>query len=299
MSFSSDVKTELAEHTGKARHCRLAELAAFVYFGCKLEGGDVAPSLTIGTDSASALQKYFTLLKKTISIDEYDGYSAIESVNTISGDVLVQLFEVLRAGNDLIFVDEIFLQQTCCKRAFIRGAFIVAGSMSDPEKGYHFEIVCRSEILANQLQSVINSFDINAKVVERKGKFVVYLKEASEIVEVLSVMEASVSLMNLENIRILKEMRNSVNRKVNCEAANITKTVNAAVRQIEDIKFIEDKIGIDSLPVNLQEIARLRLENEDSSLIDLGQMLESPVGKSGVNHRLRRISEIANSLRES
>lgn len=299
MSFSGDVKNELAEHIGKARHCRLAELVAFVYYGCKLEGGVQAPSLTIGTDSSVALQKYFTLLKKTISIDEYDGYNTVEAVNEISGDVLAKLFEVLRIENELNSVDELFLQQTCCKRAFIRGAFIVAGSMSDPEKGYHFEVVCKNEALAINLKNTINSFDINAKVVERKGKYVVYLKEASEIVEVLSVMEASVSLMNLENIRILKEMRNSVNRKVNCEAANITKTVNAAVRQIEDIKFIEEKIGIDSLPTNLQEIARLRLENEDSSLIDLGQMLEVPVGKSGVNHRLRRISEIADSLRES
>ena len=124
-----------------------------------------------------------------------------------------------------------------------------------------------------------------------------YLKEGAQIVDMLNVMGAHVALMNLENVRILKEMRNSVNRKVNCETANISKTVNAAVRQVEDIQFIMDTKGLSSLPENLQEIAQVRLEHPDMPLKDLGTLLMPPIGKSGVNHRLRKISEIAEKLR--
>ena len=132
---------------------------------------------------------------------------------------------------------------------------------------------------------------------ERKKHFVVYVKEGAGIVDILNVMEAHNSLMDLENIRIVKEMRNSVNRKFNCEMANLNKTVSAAVRQIEDIKYISDTVGLSYLSKPLMEIAAVRLENPDSSLKELGELLSSPVGKSGVNHRLRKISEIADDLR--
>lgn len=147
------------------------------------------------------------------------------------------------------------------------------------------------------MQEVIGSFDSDAKIVERKGHQVVYLKEGSQIVDMLNVMEAYVSLMNLENIRILKEMRNSINRQVNCETANINKTVNAAVKQIQDIELIRDTMGLDELPQNLREMALLRLEYPDAPLKELGNYLEPPVGKSGVNHRLRKLSAIAEGLR--
>lgn len=144
-----------------------------------------------------------------------------------------------------------------------------------------------------QLLDAMGSFDVDAKVVERKGNHVAYVKEGTHIVDLLNIMEAHSALMNLENIRIVKEMRNSVNRRVNCETANISKTVGAAVRQMEDILYIRDKKGLESLPDNLREIALLRLEYPDASLKELGTYLSPPVGKSGVNHRLRRISEIA------
>lgn len=193
----------------------------------------------------------------------------------------------------------ILIQKECCKRAFIRGAFLASGSISDPEKFYHFEIVCTTEDKAVQLKNIIQYFNIDAKIVERKKHFVVYIKEGAGIVDILNVMEAHVALMDLENVRILKEMRNSVNRKVNCETANLKKTVSAAVKQIEDIKFIRDKVGLSVLSDNLEEMARLRLDNPDASLKELGEMLTPAVGKSGVNHRLRKICEIADDLRES
>ena len=188
-------------------------------------------------------------------------------------------------------------QQSCCKRAFIRGAFLASGSISDPEKGYHFEIVCSDQQKAEQLQELIRSFQIDAKIVLRKKSYVVYVKEGAQIVDILAVMEANVALMNLENIRILKEMRNSVNRKVNCETANINKTVSAAVKQIEDIRLIERRVGFYSLNEGLAEIAELRLQYPEATLKELGMMLNPQVGKSGVNHRLRKLSEIADELR--
>ena len=145
---------------------------------------------------------------------------------------------------------------------------------------------------------MILTFDIDAKIVVRKKYYVVYIKEGSQIVELLGLMEAHVALMELENIRILKEMRNSVNRQVNCETANISKTVNAAVNQLEDITYIREVMGLDSLPDNLKEMALLRLEYPEAPLKELGMYLDPPVGKSGVNHRLRKISEIADGLRE-
>ena len=186
----------------------------------------------------------------------------------------------------------------CCRRAYIRGAFISVGSVNDPEKNYHMEFVLADKFVAEQLRELINSFELDAKVVERKDHYVVYLKEGEQIVDLLNVMEAPLALMDLENVRIVKEMRNDINRKVNCETANLNKVVGAAVKQLEDIDYIEETIGLSRLPEQLEEIARLRLEYPDKSLKELGSFLSTPVGKSGVNHRLRKISNIAEMLRE-
>ena len=177
-------------------------------------------------------------------------------------------------------------------------SILASGSISDPEKFYHFEITCTAQAKAKQLQSIIATFDIEARIVLRKKYFVVYIKEASQIVNLLNVMEAPVALMELENIRILKEMRGSVNRQVNCETANINKTVSAAIKQIEDIIYIRDTVGLQQLPSGLCEIAGLRLEWPEASLKELGEALDPPVGKSGVNHRLRKLSVLAENLRE-
>ena len=201
-------------------------------------------------------------------------------------------------GENLSVIRNVVTQQACCRRAFIRGAFLAAGSISDPEKFYHFEIVCAAEAKAEQLREIMSTFQLDAKIVKRKKYYVVYIKEGSQIVDVLNVMEAPVSLMELENIRILKEMRNCVNRQVNCETANINKTVAASVKQIRDIEYIRDTIGFESLPENLEQVAQARLLKPDATLKELGEALEPPVGKSGVNHRLRRLSELAEKLRE-
>ena len=174
---------------------------------------------------------------------------------------------------------------------------MATGSITDPEKGYHFEVVCNQEKKAEQLVEQLAFFGIEAKTTTRKNHLVVYIKEGAQIVDALNVMEAHNALMELENIRILKEVRNSVNRKVNCETANINKTVNAAVKQIEDIELIKERMGLDELSPALLQVAELRLMYPEAPLKDLGEMLNPPVGKSGVNHRLRKLSEIAKELR--
>lgn len=287
MSFSRDVKEELAKHISPARHCQMAELAALMHF-CGQYGRDRDGIYSIGfqTENESVTRKGFTLLKKTYNIDT--------DVEIREG----QMADILSGIGDLDEpVSPILIKNSCCQRAFLRGAFLSVGSMSDPAKGYHLEFVCADADKAGQLQSVIQGFDIEAKIVLRKKYYVVYLKEGESIVDLLNVCEAHVALMELENLRILKEMRNSINRRVNCEAANISKTVNAAARQIEDIEYIRDHGGFYGLQEGLRQMAEVRLEYPEASLLELGQYLEPPVGKSGVNHRLRRLSEIAEKMR--
>ena len=170
--------------------------------------------------------------------------------------------------------------------------------MSNPAKGYHLEIVCMSGKKAEQLQSVMHAFEIEAKVVIRKKSHVVYLKEGSQIVDLLNVMEAPVALMEFENVRILKDMRNTVNRKVNCETANIHKPYLRG--QTGGRYYIhKNTVGLDELPEGLEEIAKIRLQYPEATLKELGDLLTVPLGKSGVNHRLRKLSNMAEKLREN
>ena len=183
------------------------------------------------------------------------------------------------------------------KRERIREAFIQSGSISDPEKFYHLEIVFAEASEAAELKKLLEDFGLEGKIVERKGHFVVYLKEGAQIADMLRIMEASLALMEFENIRIVKEMRNSINRQVNCEAANLGKTISAAVKQIEDIKYICSCVGLENLPAGLAETAKKRLEYPEAPLKELGELMDPPLGKSGVNHRLKKLSELAENLR--
>ncbi|MBP3470297.1 MAG: DNA-binding protein WhiA [Lachnospiraceae bacterium] len=292
MSFSGEVKEELIQHYPKARHCELAELSAIVHmsgvFGEDKKGVCV---LKVHTENPGVARKCFTLLKKTFNIRT----DIVVRRNTSKESSSYFLYA---KGEELLAIRDTIVHAVCCKRAYIRGAFIASGSMSDPSKSYHFEIVCTESRQAEYLRDMINSFEMDAKIVGRKKSYVVYLKEGSQIVDILNVMEAHVALMELENVRIMKEMRNSVNRKVNCETANINKTVSAAVRQMEDIIYIRDTIGFDKLPEGLKDVALTRLAYPEAALKELGQLMEHPLGKSGVNHRLRKLSEIAEKLRD-
>ncbi len=289
MSFSLNVKEELEKVIPNSRHCQVAELAAIIHFGCKIRMNNGSPEkVTIISENSSVSRKYFTLLKKTFII------------NGIAEKIL-QAVKVLDESGHLHSLAEevnpVLLKNSCCRRSFLRGAFLCLGSMSDPNKGYHLEFVCEYEAWAEQIRQMIGSFDIEARIIRRKKYYVVYLKEGAGIVDLLNVMGAHRCLMQLETLRVEKEVRNSINRQVNCEAANITKTVNAANKQIEDIKLLQKHYGLSNLPENLRQMAEIRLEHPESSLQELGGFLNPPVGKSGVNHRLRKLSEMAEKIR--
>lgn len=315
MSFSIKVKNELANHISNATHCRIAELAALISMCGSViidENNNYKIRIKTETETQPTAEKIKKLLWKTFKVDvdistRENAYSKVGRTYTLLVGDHQQALKILQAtklinenneiGENFSITNNIVIMKDCCKRAFIRGAFMAAGSISDPNKSYHFEIKCNSEKKAKQLIELLENYNIDGKMVARKGGYVVYIKEGEGIVDVLNVMEAHVSLMEMENVRILKGMSNYYNRQVNCETANIKKTVATSVRQIDDIDFIIQNKGIDYLPEKLQDIAWVRKENPDASLQELGEMLDPPLGKSGVNHRLRKICQIAQELR--
>ncbi len=314
MSFSGEVKEELSRQIPEARHCRLAELAAITGMcGSVCISATGRWSIKFHTENISVARKCFTLLQKTfnicsdVSVHLHKGGRNSTQIYTLLVRDHERVMHILRAlklldedgevTEQVSPANQLLVQKSCCRRAFIRGAFLASGSISNPERSYHFEIACASVERARQLGALIHSFGPDAKYVQRKKYYIVYIKEGAQIVDMLNVMGAYVSLMNLENIRIVRDMRNTVNRKVNCEAANINKTVSAAVRQMEDIRYLLECRDAKTLPEGLADIALLRLAHPDASLKELGEMLVPPIGKSGVNHRLRKLSQLAEDLR--
>ena len=289
MSFSSHIKEELSRQLSPARHCQIAEISAILSLCGRIQiSGDDRYSIKIHTENVTVARKCFTLLKKTFNIgtdisirrNSHLGKNRIYSVCVKQHEDALRVLKATKLlsedgeiGENLSVVGNVVVQNPCCRRAFLRGAFLASGSISDPEKFYHLEIVCATEAKAKQIRSIMATFNMEAKIVIRKRYFVVYIKEGNQIVDMLNVMEAHLSLMEFENIRILKEMRGNVNRQVNCETANINKTVSAALKQVDDIVYIRDTIGFESLPPGLLQIARARLEKPEATLKELGEDL--------------------------
>ncbi|MCS4470972.1 DNA-binding protein WhiA [Clostridium botulinum] len=312
MSFSLKVKNEVCKHVEVNKQEAIAELSAIMKVSGTLLFTNKQFNFKITTENAAIARLVFKILKEhfgihteimikknnslkknniyIILISEEEGVKSLlkevgiikETINVFSLDYNI--------SKSIIECDE-------CRRAYIRGLFR-GGSISNPEKTYHLEFVTHNEEYAKDLSNLINSYNLNSKVIKRKNSYIIYLKEGEQIVDLLNIIGAHASLLELENVRIMKEMRNNVNRLVNCETANLSKTVNAAVRQVESIKFIEREIGLGRLPKNLRDVAELRIKYPDESLRELGKMLNPPVGKSGVNHRLRRIEKIADELKQ-
>ncbi len=302
MSFSGQIKEELAQVISSPRHCQLAELAALVQFCGHIEEDG---SLLVQSENPLVIRKCFTLLKKTFKIEAVSK-SQMQTQNYrlfVTGEDAFRVLEALKicdtAGHLMMrhLTDPVLIKNSCCKRAYLRGCYMAVGSMSDPYKSYHLELVCGLQAQAEQLLKILHDFSLDAKMIIRKKYHVVYMKEGENIADFLNITEAHKALMEFENTRIYKGMRNMVNRKVNCEAANITKTVNAATRQVEDIRLIREKMGLEGLPEPLRQMAYVRLENPQASLGELGKLLDPPVGKSGVNHRLRKLGELAKELK--
>ncbi|MCR5649601.1 MAG: DNA-binding protein WhiA [Lachnospiraceae bacterium] len=299
MSFSQDIKEQIARHLPQKRKDRISFLAAmFMQCGHRKEISENCPAVYFVTEREDVARICFTLLKKTynINIGCSVKYAHTEVFRLkIKGAESLDICRDLCVERDLAGLD---LDDAESRRAFISGAFLCSGSCNDPQKSYHLEIVCDTDEKADFLKEQMERFDIKAKTVCRKNHRVIYLKNGSQIVDMLALMDAHVSLMVMENSRILKDMRNSVNRRVNCETANISKTVSAAVKQIEDIRFLEETGRLSELNAGLKDMARIRLENPELPLQELGKFFDPPIGKSGVNHRLRSLCEEAAKYRK-
>ena len=314
MSFSGEVKKELASRIPEAKHCQMAELAAIIsQCGTIILDENEKMSLKVQSENVTVLRKCFTLLEKAFTIDkdvlvdnnEDNRKNTLHQIVISSHENALLLLQALKMvdihGNVITnsaIVSNRLLQGSCCRRAFLRGVFLVCGSISDPMKFYHLELITDRMGKAEQLQEMMQWFGLDAKIIIRKHSFVVYIKDSEQIVDMLNIVEAHQALLKLENIRIYKGMRNSVNRQVNCDAANIRKTVSAATEQINDIQLIQATVGLETLPRELEEIALARLKNPEAPMKELGESLQPAVGKSGVNHRFRRIKAIAEKIRE-
>lgn len=312
MSFSTETKDELARFFPESRCCQIAELAALIRMdGTVTISTNHQVGLVVTTESSPVARKIFRLFKEIYNreteirvqrkrkLKKNNLYSV--RLTSFSGinNVLKELGIFTENGDIFPGIAHSLISAQCCRRSYLRGVFLGAGSVNNPEGNYHLELITNNEQYAEALAELINKFpEMLAKVSNRKSWYVVYLKESEQIASFLNIIGAHRALLEFENIRIMKGMRNKVNRLVNCDTANLKKSVNASLKQIEHIKLIDEIIGLDKIPLRLREIARLRLANPDSSLKELGEMLEPPMGKSGVNHRLRKIEALADDLRE-
>ena len=311
MSFASDARGELARETCRERCCTRSELAAALLCsgGISFKGlGRYALSIT-ATDGAVA-RRYFSILKqfwnvtteiRTLHTDALNGQVRYQLIIPEKASVLL-LEETQLMDPDALFGVRMaprskLVEGDCCKRAFLLGTFLLCGAVNNPEREYHFELALPNEDLANYVIGIMNYYEIATKKACRKAKYVVYLKSAEEISTALSLIGAGSAVLKLEEARIRKDFRNRINRQMNCDSSNIDRVMAASSAQIEDIRYLEKEMGLEKLPKNLEVMARLRLENPEASLVSLGELLEPPIGKSGVNARLRRISEIARNLR--
>lgn len=306
MSFSSDTKNELARLTPDKKCCILAEIAAFIRFCGKLRlAGGGKFTIVLTTEIPAVARRFNTLIKNYFNVEttlEVGRGNTLKkrryySITIGPGELSQQILRetgilMIREGVNYL-TDGIYdglIKTKCCRKSYLRGAFLAAGTMSNPEKAYQFEIVCGTETLATDMRRLINTFvDLHAKKVLRKNDYVVYVKESGQILDLLAIMGAHSQYFAFEDVRFKKELRNEANRQSNCDQANIDKALSAAGRQIENI----EKVGIGNLPAKLQEIALLRLENPYISLTELGEMLTPPLKKSGVSHRMKRIEELA------
>ncbi|MGE7910738.1 DNA-binding protein WhiA [Lysinibacillus xylanilyticus] len=308
MSFASETKKELTQIEAD-NHCMKAEVSALIRMNGSLSFANKQLSLDVQTENAAIARRLYTIMKKLypynvellvrkkMRLKKNNVY--ICRVREGARELLIDL-EII--SDDFQFnhtISRNLIKKNGQKRAYLRGAFLAGGSVNNPEtSAYHLEIYSLYKEHGEALMDLMNEFELNAKTIERKKGFVTYLKEAEKISDFLNIVGAHQAMMKFEDVRILRDMRNSVNRIVNCETANLNKTIGAALRQVENIRFIENSIGLDQLPEKLREIARLRVEYQDVTLKELGEMVSSgTVSKSGVNHRLRKIDEIADALR--
>jgi len=310
MSFASEIKKEL---TGIEvdECCTYAELAALVRMNGSISFSQANHKYTLDVqiENAAIARRIYTLIKsaydipvellvrKKMKLKKNNVYIVRlkENADRVLSDlnILKESFTFVRT------ISSTYLEKECCMKAYLRGAFLAGGSINNPEtSSYHLEIFNFHEEHNNALCDLVNMFDLHARKLERRNGFIVYIKEAEKITKFLNIIGAHNALFKFEDVRIVRDMRNSVNRLVNCETANLNKTIGAAFRQVENIRLIENTVGLDALPDKLKEIAILRKEHQEVSLKELGELVTSgKISKSGVNHRLKKIDEFANKIR--
>ncbi len=312
MSFSSQAKEEMIRLPLERDCCILSELSAITQTSGSLGflgGGRF--SVTYQVENAALARRIFRMLKEGLALSpklhvvEHSRLGGRRTcVLTVEEGDARRLLEVLDMmetsadGSSILkrTVPRPQMNRQCCRKAYLRGAFLGAGSMTSPEKNYHLEWVAADETLAQTLERVLDKTEIHPHTQLRRGQTVVYLKSAQQIVDVLALMGASQAVMDMENVRITRQLRGQANRAANCDVHNTEKTMNASEQQLHAIEVIREKKGLNSLSPALRQIARLRMENAEVSLEELGQMLDPPIGKSGVNHRMRRLIALAQSL---
>lgn len=309
MSFSSDVKNEVAKIRVEDYNIIISELAGITPMCGVLKYKNFNLSMEYVTENAPVARRIFTFLRKSFGFDvevrNAKSKQLKKNLYIINVDedescrLLLDELKYIRDENVFIknYRPEEITKSIREKKAYIRGAFLGAGSITNPEKSYHLEFVCSDEENADFLREKINEFGLNSKVTTRKDKYIVYIKEAEQISDFLSVIGAFNSLLKFENIRVLKEMRNNVNRIVNCETANLNKTVKSSLDQVEDIKLIDREIGLENLDDDLKLLADIRMNNRSMSLSDIANSLEPKVSKSTINYRFKKLKRIANKLR--
>jgi DNA-binding protein WhiA len=315
MSFSATTKNELSRTEPERKCCKLAEIAGFIRMcgTIKLSGSGRVNVMLVTENPAVArhfkrlVKDYFDtnaalVIVKTVILKKGHYYELMINAEKNAEQILRETgILMVREGcnyiSDGIYSD--LIKTKCCRRAYLKGVFLGAGTISDPEKAYHLEIVCNSEALSSDVKKLINSFGLHSKSVLRKSSHVVYLKEAEQIIDFLNILGAHGQLLDFENVRIFKEMRNKTNRINNCDSANLDKTINASVKQLESIRLIDASRGLNSLSDKLLEAATLRLENPEASLIEITEMMDPPIGKSGINHRFKKLEEIAEKIRNT
>lgn len=280
MSFSENVKKELSQLNN---YIKKDELRAELY-GYMLTNNVVIEKSEIRFTTKNEYNIYrYNKILKNLNIDYEENTNGSINITKIKNDDLLK-----------IKIDD----NTNILGAIIRGCFMGGGSINNPESEYHLEILFRDKNNINEVSKILSKFNINIKVLIRKDKYAIYMKDGEMISRFLALIGAKKSVLDFEEIRVIKEMKNSVNRIVNCETANLNKVINVSVLQLNDIKYIIKKNKFEQLPHSLQEIALLRLKNEHSTLTEIGKMLQKPIGKSGVNYRFKKISEFAEKLRE-
>ena len=284
MSFSSEIKEELSKVNNlKNKEILEAEFLGYILTGNTLNNNE---NIEFITENEFNIERFYKILFN-LGIDyEPDTKGKVFVARIKKNENLEKYMQIKLSSNVEI------------QKAIVKGAFLGAGSVTDPNKQYHLEIIFQEKNNAEYILNICNSFDVHLKILENKGKVYLYIKDAEEISKFMALLGANRAVLSFEDVRVTKEIKNNVNRLVNCETANLNKIVNASVDQINDIKLIQKLRKFDELPDYLKEIAILRLENPDASLKTLGEMLENPIGKSGVNHRLQKIHEIAEELKE-